>query len=40
MWTGLGLGLTRVFNRPEFSGRHDFQAKNLDVSVQNLEVMQ
>jgi len=30
----------RVFNRSECSGRHDFQAKNLDVSVQNLEVMQ
>jgi len=35
------LAPSRVFNRPEFSGCHDFQAKKkLDVSVQNLKVMQ
>jgi len=27
---------TRVFNRPEFSGRHDFQAKKIWTSVHKI----
>jgi len=29
-----------VLDRPKFSRRHDFQGKKIDLSVQNLKVMQ